>query len=577
MMTRIFKLSVLCWALACLLVTLAHAQTELPWATGDVIAPDWTITQIERHAEFVRLYIQGGQGDQVVEITPKKDDSPWSGKRYRVQPGPGSSPPESLLKAVLEQLKTWEAAQPASDFVKTVRREPPPVDAPFVAGLKAALASPGVYTLLALLLVALYLAPLVLLLRVLARRFFRLRPVIYWAIALTPLALALIVLGAFGLRIVQMNRADADELVAALDARLTVKTGQPMQFVERDGQPGYLNPYSWYNDSEDIFVPFAPATDEAAIYVFGGSSVGEPGQPETFAAKLGEFLAQSPKLRATVYNLGMNGYDSYSIRNRLTSVLERRPPQLVILYSGHNDYIDQYFYLKNSFALIRQSAIMEAALKTFFIAVYRPLNRLIDAQHFDRYEAFRDYLLEPRLGRAVFESGLVRLDPELFTRANEVILRHFRDNLETMLTECRKRQAPVLIVTPIANLEAEPSGADARAETLFKQGMAARDYAERIRLLIEARDLDVFAFMIRVKSPLVDYLRQLDRREGVSVLDLQARLEEERFPFSYENFADYLHLTPATHARIAVLLYETIKNRKLCCEIPKAETNPEAP
>lgn len=550
----------------------AEVSEALPWRAGQMLTEQWSVREVVRHPEFIRLLLTSGNSETSVEIAVKVSGDEWATRHHRVQPGPGADPPEDLLHTVLVQLAAWEARHPGSSLVRVFRDAlPPDPDDSFLATLRHLLASPVGFGLLVLLLFIAYAIFPLLLLFWLAAHFVFLRRPIFWVLTLTPVVLLLLILLSLTLRIAEMNQLTADDLVEAMEGHLQSKQGQPMTFVTREGIDGLLNPYGLYDNSEDVFVPFDPKPGERNFFVFGGSSVLEAGQGLTFTEQLETLLSREWNCDARGYNLGMKGYDSFSVRSRLEAAINRHRPDAVILYSGHNDYINQYFYLKTWFAVVSQSALLNALLSFYHGAFYRPLHSLTGASHIEDFNRFREYLVEPHLTRWLFEKGLVQPGNDWFERINKVILRHFRANVDRMVQLCQERDIPLLVVTPIANLTTPPSGLDHRARKAYRAGMAETDYPTRLQLLIEARDLDAFGFIIRVKSPLVDYLRSLEKREGVWLLDLQARLEAERMDFGEEDFISPLYLNQRTHARLAAMLAEMLHEKGFCVSPGNAE------
>lgn len=96
----------------------AVLQIPLPWEQGAVVFGDWRLHGATRHAEFVRLELRGPAGGAHVEVVAG-DGTPgaWATAHYRVQPAPGSAPPEPALSALLASLRALEASPGHRPFV----------------------------------------------------------------------------------------------------------------------------------------------------------------------------------------------------------------------------------------------------------------------------------------------------------------------------------------------------------------------------------------------------------------------------------------------------------------------------
>ena len=99
-----------------------------------------------------------------------------------------------------------------------------------------------------------------------------------------------------------------------------------------------------------------------------------------------------------------------------------------------------------------------------------------------------------------------------------------------------------MLITPIGNLTWEPFGPRASVTDVFVMGMEAKEPELRVEWLVSARDNEVITADMRAKSALHQSLR--DRHgDGVRVLDLQTRLQDQGFAFGSVHFRDYLHFT----------------------------------
>ena len=313
----------------------------------------------------------------------------------------------------------------------------------------------------------------------------------------------------------------------------------------------HLDVAKFLEEREATVVPF-PEEYEALgnstrnILVFGGSSV-VISDGETFSTYLGRRLRKTVA-NVRVVNLGVNAIDSFSLKVRVLASLSglkgRGDPALIVIYAGHNDYTNPYqFVVTPAYQAFR----WELKLIRFL---------------FSRDESWFWFVRErtPPLLYALQVSGAVRFDDLDYTATNDLILRHFQQNLSAILVAAADRHIPVVLITPIGNLYAQPYGALDATHAYYDMGLESERYEERLHYLMAARDSEIFTLSIRAKSRLIDYLRALNS-EGVYVFDLESKLIEERFQFGNSDFLDYFHLNDRTHRLVADRLAEFMLSR----------------
>lgn len=141
-----------------LLWLVVAAPVPFPWTAGTEAAPGWTVTTVERHAEYVRVYAESADGVRTgVEIVPVRPPAgPYDTALYRVQAAPDTSPPHELVNRFVTGLRAWESSPGHKPLVATQFKVPPPPDAVITWVLSRSFL--GEAPLLALLLVAMALA-----------------------------------------------------------------------------------------------------------------------------------------------------------------------------------------------------------------------------------------------------------------------------------------------------------------------------------------------------------------------------------------------------------------------------------
>lgn len=262
-----------------------------------------------------------------------------------------------------------------------------------------------------------------------------------------------------------------------------------------------------------------------------------------------------------VVNLGIVGIDSYSVRLRVRQALDAVRPDIILLYYGHNDYNTAY----QGFILPRYFDRFDTLLRLAFL-FHREGEDMGVLESDDYYWFTR--VTRPKLIQTFEKLGLLSINSADYAAVNRLILDHFIRNHKAIISMAAARGVPVVLVTPVGNVQAEPYGDLAVTEASYRMGMKAEGYEESMRDLFRARDSEIFTYDLRAKSPLVQYLRTF-RSPNVYVLDLESRLKEARFGFGYNDFVDYFHFRDGSHRLIADIIYDFLAKHKLLSGRPK--------
>ncbi|MFP4656830.1 MAG: hypothetical protein ACLFNK_04600, partial [Candidatus Woesearchaeota archaeon] len=240
-----------------------------------------------------------------------------------------------------------------------------------------------------------------------------------------------------------------------------------------------------------------------------------------------------------IVNFGLGGADFFTIKERINNTINfYDTPDLVIIYSGHNDYTNYY-----------QRSRLNDFFKRFFL-ITSPPSRIFDSPVQGR--GIRGPFLNLLQG-----TGLLSFNGSFADDINEVILEQFKDNNVEIQKLLAEKDVPLLYMTTIGNLEARPFGDIKITEKFYQQGMNTDDHTERITQLKKAMDSEIFTYDIRAPSEHNEYLRSIDAR-GIHILDIESELIEDDFNFSHDDFSDYLHFKGSTHRRIAKSLDDYI-------------------
>jgi lysophospholipase L1-like esterase len=363
----------------------------------------------------------------------------------------------------------------------------------------------------------------------------RSRQTVFWAILLLPLACVVFLAVSFVVDVVRLRTIRVEAIAALLDVYLATK--QPHTFPPPDGF-------------------FELKEQHRHIFLFGESSV-------VISDKLtmGQYLEQTLSAPATlvtrrrddlrVVNFGVSGIDSHSIKARVEQAFQytKVKPALLLLYFGHNDFNIGYKYVVNG---------PDAPFGNLFNPFLR-MTYLLSGGQFDfrdqfpvfgtaRYNFFWYGMYHrPRVFDFVQRLGLWTVDNEAYRALDLKMLEKFKTNTEGILALARSHGVPVVLVTPVCNLSAQPYGAIDVVEKTFRAGLAEKDRQKSLDLLTMAKDEERFTGDTRAKSMLLDYLRTLDDGRTTFVLDLEHDLRGSDFAFDETNFLDYFHFNDHGH------------------------------
>jgi tetratricopeptide (TPR) repeat protein len=341
------------------------------------------------------------------------------------------------------------------------------------------------------------------------------------------------------------------------------------------------------------------------IFCLGGSTTfGHPfdhrvSYPEWLKARLSEI---APERKWEVINCGGISYASFRLA-RLTEELLQYEPDMFIVYTGHNEFLEERTYGsvrdRNPFLT---SVIRVASYSRTFGLMASLVERLHPADTpNNRLHGEVDTILEHSHG------------PETYHRDAELeagVLEHFRFNLERIVRLARAHDAEVISIQPASNLKdfspfkseydvADSKGrnrldalledgrkklADGDAEGALESLQAAEAIDDRHALLlfttgqamfqlgradealayfVRARDEDVCP--IRATTQIQQIVAEVGRRENVKTVDFPARLaSQSRDRFGHEAvggdfFLDHVHPRPAGHADLGRALCETMQ------------------
>jgi Flp pilus assembly protein TadD len=350
------------------------------------------------------------------------------------------------------------------------------------------------------------------------------------------------------------------------------------------------NKIRWFNAQR---FPARKAEGTTRIFCTGGSTTyGRPYDDRTsFCGWLRLFLpAVDPSRRWEVINAGGVSYASYRVA-RLMEELADYEPDLFIVYSGHNEFLEQRTYdkLLKTPEFVRNLGALASRM------------RLYSALYDVTYE--RDAVLPTEVTALLDHS----VGPEDYHRDDEMrvaVLDHYRTSLIRMTHISERAGAKLILVTPASNVgdfspfKAEPdSGASARdiqqvdtlklaataaldqgdharavaiaeralaldardPELLYLQARALRSLGridEARRVFVDARDEDVCP--LRALTPVSEIVADVARTRNAGLVDF-ARIVIERSPDGIpgsELFLDHVHPTIDGNRLLALAILE---------------------
>jgi tetratricopeptide (TPR) repeat protein len=335
------------------------------------------------------------------------------------------------------------------------------------------------------------------------------------------------------------------------------------------------------------------------IFAVGGSTTyGRPYDDATsFAGWLREYLRAADEERTwEVINAGGVSYASYRVA-LLMEELIRYSPDLFIIYSGHNEFLEERTYgdIKEMPVPVQRLGALAARSRAATLVK-------------NGIETLTSRTPEQLPGQTLLQSEVVTLlddsiGPSAYHRDETLqkqVIEHYRYNLVRMIDIARSAGAEVLLITPASNLsgaspfksehragltEAEmnrwlelyrssqqvlgqqdPAGAlrlldqaakidDRYAFLHFIRGLALERmgrYAEARAVFVRARDEDVCP--LRALSPMERIVEEVASDREVPLIDFVA-LQDARSPHGIPGeavFLDHVHPTIESHRLLAL-------------------------
>ncbi len=395
------------------------------------------------------------------------------------------------------------------------------------------------------------------------------------------------------------------------------------------------NKLTWFNRIE--FKP-KKADNTYRIFCLGGSTTyGHPFWDVTsYSRWMREFLPTIDDSRKwEVINAGGISYASYRVANVMQE-LSQYEPDLFIVFSAHNEFLERRTYnamFEQPSVVYSLSGLLSKTRTWWFVKSL--IDRIPSANHSVKTKhgvSDSDLNKSPKAPTKVILPTEVdemlnhtigpfdyHRDPEW--RAN--VIRHYRSNLERMISIARQSGAKIVFVAPASNekdcspfksepkpklnaedssrfqslvetarktsLEGDPAKQQAAyeacvnfdpeyAEANFRLGkllFAAGQFDQADGYFQQALDCDVC--VLRAISDIVNTIRDVSVMKQVPVVDFDKRLhdlcrsERGHACLGNEYFLDHVHPTVDVHRRLALWIIETLQGEAIVAGAPVSD------
>jgi hypothetical protein len=286
------------------------------------------------------------------------------------------------------------------------------------------------------------------------------------------------------------------------------------------------------------------------LFVFGSSN-SVISDNNTFVFYLNKDLKNAGH-NVEITNFAYSGADSFILKEIIKSKLSNHKPDIIILSPDGDDYTRVYHKL----ILPKfHTSFLDIFLK-FSYFFYKDRKYFLPSDEFDWFAR----LNKPRVLDFLQTQGLVGFNTSKYRVFNTMILESYKSNIQATLDIIG--EVPTVLIIPVQNLEARPYGNREDVWKKYSAGLAANNYNESIKLLMEAKQNEIYSPDIFLKLDTIEWLRNLEAPNRV-ILDFQSELERAEFEFGDKNFIDYCHMRDNTHRLLAEQLMTVLENNFL--------------
>ena len=273
--------------------------------------------------------------------------------------------------------------------------------------------------------------------------------------------------------------------------------------------------------------------------VHGGSpTVGLDGE---FPALVGTSLGMK------AWNLARPSIDSHDVL-RIVQELKEYSFDAWVIYTGHNDFGNTYFFSRFQNWGARQQVGMQSMLQN--MQLYRALNKVNKQYGNGRKKG---------LGMSDFRGAMVSMEQK--EAARELLIQ----NVRRMIWEARSADVPVLFVVPTASWIRSPLGGctkgDVCSQDTHRSGVQMMRKGDDSARSVLAQACAQDSIPLRILPQAQDDLRALFIEEGVPFIDAHTELSRHRgIDLPNENlFFDHVHLSKKGHQELAALITNKLR------------------
>ena len=277
------------------------------------------------------------------------------------------------------------------------------------------------------------------------------------------------------------------------------------------------NKIKWFNKQR--FLKKKPLGTYRIFSMGGSTTYGRPYDDAlSFSGWLREFLPLAdPSRQWEVINAGGISYASY----RVTVVMEeliQYQPDLFIIYSGHNEFLERRTYSEIIEAPKALTAVGGLASRTRLYAAGQKILTATSNQPTEPNNA--ETLLKGEVDAMLDHA----VGPEDYTRdetLREQVLAHYRFNLNRMIDIARSRGADVVLVTPASNLkDASPFKSEHRRDLSSADLLRFDDLYARVQEARKTGELDDALAALDGAAAIDGRYAELHYRRGLVLYDL---------------------------------------------------------
>ena len=225
-------------------------------------------------------------------------------------------------------------------------------------------------------------------------------------------------------------------------------------FVDDDGADGrgYMvtapNKLGWFNQQR--FLGKKPSGAYRIFSLGGSTTYGRPyDDAASFSGWLREFLNEADSSRSwEVINAGGVSYASYRVAKLMEELLSYEP-DLFIIYSGHNEFLERRTYPD---LIEAPAALTEIGGWLSRTRIYAAGSRIVSGLEETSTEARGATVLTSEVD-TILARSIGPQDYHRDDRFREQVIAHYRFNLNRMLEMARSAGTEVFLVTPASNLK----------------------------------------------------------------------------------------------------------------------------